>query len=356
MTEKTPRELGYRMPAEWQPHAATWLSWPRPDGISFPNRYEEVLPTLGEMVRAIAPHERVEINVRDEQVESIARRTVGANVENVFYHRIPSYEPWCRDHGPIFVKKIRNPKSEIRNSTADPLAVIDWAYNAYGKKYPLYDDDDAVPQRVADLLKLQVFGPNIVLEGGSIDVNGQGSLLTTTSCLLNSNRNPHLNQQQIEQSLRDYLGVSNVLWLGGGIDGDDTDGHVDNLARFVNRTTVVTVVEQDPLDINYQPLEENLRRLAAMRDQDGRPLRTVSLPMPGVVEYHGKRLPASYANFYIANNVVLLPTYRNPTTDKVALNTLQNLFPDRRVVGIDSTNLIWGLGSFHCLTQQQPAG
>jgi len=344
------------MPAEWQPHAATWLSWPRPDGISFSNRYEEVLPTLGELVRAIAPHERVDINARNEQVESIARRTVGENVKNVFYHRIRSYEPWCRDHGPIFVNKIRGSISEFRNSTASPLAVIDWAYNAYGNKYPLYDDDDAVPQRVADLLKLHVFSPNIVLEGGSIDVNGQGSLLTTTSCLLNPNRNPYLNQQQIEQYLRDYLGAENILWLDGGIDGDDTDGHVDNLARFVNPTTVVTVVEPDLLDVNYQPLQENRNRLQTMRDQDGQLLRVVELPTPGLVEYGGRRLPASYANFYIANNVVLLPTYRNPATDKLALDTLQDLFPNRRVVGMDSTSLIWGLGSFHCLTQQQPAG
>jgi agmatine deiminase len=342
MPEKTPRELGYRMPAEWHPHAATWLSWPRPDGISFPDRYEEILPTLGELVRAIAPHERVDVNVRNDEVESIARRTVG-KTPNVFYHRIPSYEPWCRDHGPIFVAR------------ANQLAIVDWRYNAYGNKYPLHDDDDAVPQRVAQLLGLPVFEPGIVLEGGSLDVNGHGSLLTTTSCLLNPNRNPHLTQQQIEQYLRDYLGVGKVLWLGDGIAGDDTDGHVDDLARFVNPTTVVTVVEQDPQDDNYRPLQENRKRLQAIGDQDGRPLRVVELPMPGLIEYDGKRLPASYANFYIANHIVLLPTYRNPTTDKAALDALQNLFPDRRVVGIDSTNLIWGLGSFHCLTQQQPA-
>jgi agmatine deiminase len=331
------------MPAEWFPHAATWLSWPRPDGLSFPGRYEEVLPALGELVRAIAPHEAIHINVRNDDVESIARRTVGEREANVFYHRIPSCEPWCRDHGPIFVTR------------AKELAVVDWGYNAYGRKYLPYDDDDAVPQRVADLLKLPLFSPGIVLEGGSLDVNGLGSLLTTTSCLLNPNRNPHLTQPQIKQYLRDYLGVSNVLWLGGGIAGDDTDGHVDNLARFVNPTTVVTVVEPDPHDVNYQPLRENRKRLQTMRDQDGQPLRVVELPSPGRVEYDGRRLPASYANFYIANNVVVLPTYRNPATDKAALDTLQTLFPDRRVVGIDSTSLIWGLGSFHCLTQQQPA-
>jgi len=193
------------------------------------------------------------------------------------------------------------------------------------------------------------------MEGGALDVNGAGTLLTTESCLLNPNRNPHLNQQQIEQHLREYLGVTNILWLGDGIAGDDTDGHVDDLARFVNPTTVVTVVEQDPQDDNYWPLQENRKRLQAMRGQDGNPLRVVELPMPGVIEYDGQRLPASYANFYIANGVVLLPTYRNPRTDAIAIKTLQKIFVDRRVVGIDSTNLIWGLGSFHCLTQQQPA-
>ncbi|HTS17560.1 MAG TPA: agmatine deiminase family protein [Verrucomicrobiae bacterium] len=339
----TPRELGYRMPAEWTPHAATWLSWPRPDGVSFPDRYDEVLPTFGEIVRALAPHEPVHINVRDDAIESIARRAIGEHEPNVFYHRIPSYEPWCRDHGPIFVAR------------GHDLAVVDWRYNAYGNKYRLHDDDDAVPQRVAELLGLDVFSPGIVLEGGSIDANGAGTLLTTTSVLLNPNRNPQLTQPQIEQYLRDYLGVSNILWLGNGIAGDDTDGHVDDLTRFVNPTTIVTALEHDPHDVNYTPLQENLMRLKTMRDQDGRPLRIVELPMPGVVEYRGQRLPASYANFYIANHVVLLPTYRNPSTDKAALDTLQHLFPDRRVIGIDSTNLIWGLGSFHCLTQQQPA-
>ena len=334
----TPRELGYRMPAEWHPHAATWLSWPRPDGISFPDRYEEVLPTLGEMVRALAPHERVNINVRNEEVEAIARRTVG-DCPDVAYHRIPSYEPWCRDHGPIFVKRDHE------------LAVVDWGYNAWGGKYPPFDDDDAVPQRIAELLELPVFSPGIVMEGGALDVNGEGLLLTTEACLLNPNRNPKLNKGQIEQCLKDYLGVTNVLWLGDGIVGDDTDGHIDDLTRFVNATTVVTVVEEDPADENNEPLQENPQRLRAMKEIK----RIVQLPMPGVVEYDGQRLPASYANFYIANGVVLLPTYRHKNNDRRAQEILQELFSDRRVLPIDSTNLIWGLGSFHCLTQQQPA-
>lgn len=334
---KTPRELGYRMPAEWHPHESTWLSWPRPDGISFPDRYDEVMPTLAEMVRTLAAHERVEINVRDEKVESVARNAIG-DLANVRFHRIPSYEPWCRDHGPIFVKREHE------------LAVVDWGYNAWGGKYPPFDDDDAVPQRVAELLELPLFSPGIVMEGGSIDVNGDGLLLTTETCLLNPNRNPHLTKKQIEQYLKDYIGVERILWLGDGIVGDDTDGHVDDLCRFVNTDTVVTVVEQDPKDQNYEPLQENLKRLRKMNDIK----RIVELPMPGIVEYDGQRLPASYANFYIANGVVLLPTYRHKENDQRAQETLQQLFSDRRVVPIDGTNLIWGLGSFHCLTQQQP--
>jgi agmatine deiminase len=341
MSANTPCELGYRMPAEWHPHAATWLSWPRPEGISFPDRYNEMLPTLGEMVRTLAAHERVEINARSEEVEAVARKTIG-DVPNVSYHRIPSYEPWCRDHGPMFVK---------RNNE---LAIVDWGYNAWGGKYPPYDDDDAVPQRVAELLKLPLFSPVIVMEGGALDVNGEGTLLTTESCLLNPNRNPNFSKKQIEEYLRDYLGVTNILWLGDGIAGDDTDGHVDDLTRFVNATTVVTVIEPDLQDDNYWPLQENLKRLHAMRDQDGQPLRVVELPMPGVIEYGGQRLPASYANFYIANGVVLLPTYRHKKADTIAQGILQKVFTDRRVVGIDSTELILGLGSFHCLTQQQP--
>ncbi len=332
----TPRALGYRMPAEWEPHAATWMSWPRPDGISFPGRYDEVLPTLGEMVRVLAGHERVEINCRNDEVEAIARKTIG-KTRNVRFHRIPSYEPWCRDHGPIFVKRGRQ------------LAVVDWGYNAWGGKYPPFDEDDAVPQRIAELLGLPLFQPGIILEGGSIDVNGAGLLLTTEACLLNQNRNPQLNKKQIEKHLKDYLGVTKIIWLGDGIVGDDTDGHVDDLARFVSRNTVVAAVEEDPRDENYGPLQDNLKRLRKTG------LRIVELPMPGRVEHEGQRLPASYANFYIANGVVLLPTYRHKRNDRRAQQILQKLFRTRRVVPLDSTDLIWGLGSFHCLTQQQPA-
>jgi agmatine deiminase len=232
---------------------------------------------------------------------------------------------------------------------------VDWGYNAWGNKYPPFDLDDAVPQHVARLRGLPLFSPGIVLEGGSIEVNGCGTVLTTEACLLNPNRNPQLNQAQIEQYLKNYLGAANVLWLGEGIVGDDTDGHIDDITRFVNPTTVVTAVEQDPADANYHLLQENLKRLRAFRDQDGKALRIVELPMPGVVEYGGQRLPASYANFYIANDLVLVPTYRH-TNDKMAVAILQKEIPNHRVVGVDSTELIWGLGSFHCITQQEPRG
>jgi agmatine deiminase len=266
--------------------------------------------------------------------------------ERVFFHHFPAYEPWCRDHGPIFLVRERKGRRE--------RAIVDWGYNAWGGKYPPFDLDDAVPQHVAKLRNLPLFSPGIVMEGGALEVNGRGTLLTTEACLLNENRNPHLTREQIEQYLRDCLGVANILWLGDGIVGDDTDGHVDDLTRFVNANTVVTVVEKDPADANYAPLQENLQRLRSLRDQDGQPLRVVELPMPRPLEHDGQRLPASYANFYIANGIVLVPTYRDPS-DRVALEVLQREFGDRRVIGVDSTELIWGLGSFHCISQQEPA-
>jgi agmatine deiminase len=267
-------------------------------------------------------------------------------LDRVQFHHFPAYEPWCRDHGPIFLVREQNGRRE--------RAIVDWGYNAWGGKYPPFDLDDVVPQHVAKFRALPLFSPGIVLEGGSIEVNGAGTVLTTEACLLNKNRNPHLNKGQIEQYLRDYLGVSNVLWLGDGIVGDDTDGHIDDLTRFVNATTVVTVVEEDPSDSNYPMLQDNLKRLRTLKDQDGRGLNIVELPMPGRVEHEGQRLPASYANFYIANGIVLMPTFQQATRDKQALEILQREFPDRKVQGVDSTELIWGLGSFHCISQQEP--
>lgn len=337
------------MPAEWEPHAGTWFTWPRPEGISFPGKYETVPPVYAELIRHLVAVEDVHINVWHAEMEQWVRGLLRENktpLERVHFHHFPAYEPWCRDHGPIFLVRERNGKRE--------RAVVDWGYNAWGGKYPPFDLDDAVPQHVARLRGLPLFSPGIVMEGGSIEVNGCGTLLTTEACLLNPNRNPHLNKSQIEQHLRDFLGVTNILWLGDGIVGDDTDGHIDDLTRFVNPTTVVTVVEADPQDVNYEILQDNLRRLRGLKDQDGRPLRVVELPMPGVIEHDGQRLPASYANFYIANQLVLVPTYR-AANDAAALAILQREFPDRRVLGVDSSELIWGLGSFHCISQQEPA-
>ena len=342
----SPASLGYRMPAEWEPHAATWLSWPRPDGISFPDAYEKVMPAFAQMVDALADSEPVCINVWDAAHEADVRRHLlraGARDAHVRFYRHPSYEPWCRDHGPIFLKR----------DSDDSTVVVDWDYNAWGGKYPPHDLDDAVPTKIAELLELPVYAPGMILEGGSIEVNGSGTLLTTRSCLLNPNRNPTLTQEQIEDRLKAFLGTPNILWLGDGIEGDDTDGHIDDLTRFVNRTTVVTVVEPDVEDPNHQPLEENLHALASLKAEDGSPLNIVPLPMPARIDREGLRLPASYANFYIANSVVLLPVF-NDAADAVAVSVLEQAFPGRRIAAIDCREIIWGLGAFHCLTQQQP--
>ena len=349
MSTATPAQLDFRMPAEWEPHAGTWLTWPRPDGISFPDRYFDVPPVYAKFIRQLVQGEEVNINVWDAEMETWVRELLtqnGVPLDRVLLHQFPAYEPWCRDHGPIFL--VRD------NHGVRERAVVDFGYNAWGGRHPPFDLDDAIPQHVAHLRQLPFFSPDIVLEGGSIDVNGCGTLLTTESCLLNPNRNAHLTKHQIEQYLRDYLGVTNILWLGEGITGDDTDGHIDDLARFVDPSTIVTVVEEDPADANYQVLQDNLRRLRGMRDQGGNMFRIVQLPMPSAVEYQGQRLPASYANFYIANGMVVVPTYRDPN-DSEALAILRRVFPDRRVIGIDSTDLIWGLGSFHCISQQEPA-
>lgn len=345
---KTPAQLGYRMPAEWEPHLATWFTWPRPEGISFPDKYEPVPAVYAELIRHLAPVEEVRINVWGPEMEDWVRgllRGLGTPLENVFFHHFPAYEPWCRDHGPIFVVRETAGRKE--------KAIVDWGYNAWGGKYPPYDLDDAIPQRVGEFRNLPVFSPGIVMEGGSLEVNGRGALLTTEACLLNPNRNPHLTKAQIETHLKDFLGVTTILWLGEGIVGDDTDGHIDDLSRFVNPSTIATIVEEDPADENHPILQDNLRRLSLLRDQDGQPFRIVTLPTPGYLEYDGQRLPASYANFYIANKIVLVPTFRH-ANDRLAVEILQREFPDRKVIGVDSTELIWGLGSFHCISQQEP--
>lgn len=337
------------MPAEWRRHRGTWLSWPHRES-SWPGNFGPIPDIMTEMVRQLAAGEEVHINVTDaEMAGEVHERLVRADVavSQVFYHHFPTNDAWCRDHGPIFVERAR---SDGRN---DQL-ILDWGYNAWGGKYPPYDLDDQIPQRVGDWLDMEVVTPGMILEGGSIDVNGRGTLLTTESCLLNPNRNPELSKQEIETRLRDNLGVTKVLWLGDGIVGDDTDGHIDDISRFVDEQTIVTVVEADPRDDNYAPLQHNLRLLQEMTDQDGTPLRIVTLPMPNAIHFDGQRLPASYANFYIGNGVVLLPGY-DPERDEVARRTLQACFPSRRVVPVDCTAMVWGLGAFHCLSQQWPA-
>ena len=343
-----PRALGYSMPAEWAPHRGTWLSWPHKEA-SWPDKFEPVPAIFAQLVEHLAPREEVHINVAGPEDEAGVRRLLKRRevpLERVFFHHNPTNDAWCRDHGPIFVQRESGGRKEE--------LILDWGYNAWGNKYPPYDLDDVIPTRIGAKLGIPVVHPGIVMEGGSLDVNGVGTLLTTEACLLNPNRNPDLSRAQIEQYLIDYLGVRHILWLGDGIVGDDTDGHIDDLTRFTDPRTVVTVVEEDPVDDNYQPLADNLERLRSMKDQDGQPLRVVTLPMPKPLYQGDQRLPASYANFYIANGVVLLPTYRSPT-DEIARQTLQTLFPDRRVIGVDCTDLVWGLGAIHCVTQQWPA-
>src|SRR5881398_1577782 len=316
MTAETPASLGYRMPAEWEPHAPTWLSWPRREGISFPDSFDRGLAALRGMVEALIESEQVCINVGNDTHEAEARAVLrGLSMERVTFYRVPTNEPWCRDHGPIFLTRNADPR----------LAIVDWDYNAWGGKYPPCDLDEVVPTRAAQFLDVPVFYPRMILEGGSIDVNGAGVLLTTESCLLNPNRNPSLGRAEIEQRIRDYFGIQEILWLGDGIAGDDTDGHIDDLARFVSERAVVTVVEENRDDENYEPLQENLARLCQMRVDQGQ-IEIDTLPMPKKIVREGLRLPASYANFYIANTCVLVPTFADPA-DEVALSVLCECFP-----------------------------
>lgn len=299
-------------------------------------------------MKLVAEGELVRINVVDGEMQKRAvahLEMVGANLRNIEFFLHPTNDAWCRDHGPAFLV---NPQAKEKK------VVVDWGYNAWGGKYPPFDLDDVIPTLIAKQLKLPVYNPDIVMEGGSVDFNGKGTVLTTTSCLLNPNRNPSLSQQQIERYLTDYYGVTNILWLGDGIVGDDTDGHIDDLTRFVNDDTVVTVVEHDKSDDNYKPLQENLEALKRMRLENGKQLNIVELPMPAAIWYEGQRLPASYANFYISNNYVVTPIFRDKNDDK-ALQILRECFPTRKVVGLDCTDVIWGLGAFHCLSHEEPA-
>ncbi len=342
------------MPAEWESHEATWLAWPH-ERTDWPGKFTPIPWVYADIVRHLARVERVRILVGSRDEREQARHILaksGADLKAVDFYIVPTNRGWTRDYGPIFVKK---------RDAAGPggIALTNWRFNAWAK----YDDwpkDDAATKRLIPKLKLPVWEPvyrdrRVVLEGGSIDVNGQGTLLTTEECLLSpvQARNPGFDRADMEAIFRENLGVTNTLWLGNGIAGDDTHGHVDDLARFVNPSTVVTVIEPDRSDANFAPLQDNLARLRNMKDQDGRPLRIETLPMPEPVYFDGQRLPASYANFYIANQLVLVPTFNDPS-DRIALNTLAGLFPDRKVIGIACRDLVLGLGTLHCMTQQQP--
>jgi agmatine deiminase len=351
----TPASMEFLFPPEWHPHAGTWFSWPRPEGISFPGKYHTVPENLARVMCEVQSREQVHINVPNENWAYLVRQQLngfGCPTDNVFFHHIRTNESWCRDHGPAFV--LRRRKMRTKKATKVEAAVVDWGFNAWGGKYPPYDDDDAVPTKVAEELGMPVFYPGIVMEGGAVDFNGAGTVLTTTDCLLNRNRNRGLSKSQVEQYLKDYYGQRHVCWLTGGIEGDDTDGHVDDLARFISPTKVVIGIEEDPKDANYRVLRSARKQLDALRDQDGRPFEIVEVPMPGVVEHDGQRLPATYVNFYFVNGALLVPTYRNRRNDRRAIETLQRHLPNYKVIGVDCLELIWGLGAIHCLTQQQP--
>jgi agmatine deiminase len=345
----TPAALGYRMPAEWEPHAATWLAWPHNEE-TWPQCLPQVQAIFLQMMAALLRHEQVHLLVNDDGTAERVRQQVATltpHVSRLITHPCPTADAWLRDSGPTFL--VPTPGSAVSTS-----ALVDWQFNAWGNKYPELISDNRLPQYLAKLLNVHRFEPGIVLEGGSIDVNGQGTCLTSTQCLLNANRNPHLSQADIERYLRDFLAVRHVIWLGEGIAGDDTDGHIDDIARFVNPSTVVCALTDDPQDSNYAVLQDNFRRLQAATDQDGRPLQVIALPMPGPLWAEDDLLPASYANFYIANGVVLVPTYQHHN-DQIALDVLQRVFPQRRIIGLPCASLVWGLGAIHCVTQQQPA-
>ncbi|HEV2968993.1 MAG TPA: agmatine deiminase family protein [Pirellulales bacterium] len=336
-----PAALGYRMPAEWEPHAATWLSWPH-KLASWPGKFEPIPALYARLVRTLAAAEKVCVLAGGHAKAQAKVMLAGA--PNVELYDIPTDDAWLRDSGPTF----------LVGPPSAPPALVDWGYNAWGGKYPPYENDDVIPRLIARQLGHVCYKPRIIFEGGAIDTDGRGTFLTTEQCLLNPNRNPQLSRADIERYLAGYLGARKVLWLGGGIVGDDTDGHIDELARFVAPKTVVAAVEEDPKDENYEPLKDNLARLKSLTDADGAPLEVIPLPMPRPLSYEAQRLPASYCNFYIANGLVIVPQFGDPT-DGRAVEVLAKLFPDRRICPLPAIDLVWGLGAFHCITQQQPA-
>jgi agmatine deiminase len=374
MTSVSKGEPHYRMPAEWEPHAATWLAWPHYRG-DWPGKFEPIPWVYAEIIRYLSRDERVELIVADAASEKRARKILdkaNAFSDNVHFHRWLTDRVWTRDSGCTFVKCLENreghdfsrAKKQPKKKGAlapEVLTAATWRFNAWAK-YSNFKHDEKIGSLMAKAAGarkiLPTLGKNrVVLEGGSIDVNGQGTLLTTEECLLSKiqQRNAAMTRKDYEKVFADYLGIKNVIWLGSGITGDDTHGHVDDLTRFVSPDTVVTVVESNPDDANYEPLRENIRRLRSATNQDGQPLAIIELPMPAPVVFEGRRLPASYANFYIANGVVLVPVFNDPN-DRFALDILADLFPDREIIGIYCGDLVWGFGTIHCMTQQQPAG
>jgi len=343
-SDRTCREQGFYMPAEWEKHDAVWLAWPY-DPTTFPNRVESVEATYVQIVKEIHEGEEVNLFVIDEPTKQKAIRMFKeANIDlaRIHFYVFDYADVWFRDYGPVFVK---NQNHE--------LAMIHWDFNSWGEKYETLLKDRQIPDVINQKMIIRCFKPGMVLEGGSIDVNGKGTLMTTEQCLLNKNRNPHLGKKEIENFLNNYLGVNNFIWLKCGILGDDTDGHIDDLARFVNPTTIVCAYQEDQNDIDYDALKENYDILCQSVDQDGKKLKIVKLPMPKVISDDDERLPASYTNFYIGNQKVLAPVFDHKN-DRKALNILQELFPTRKVVGIRCVDLVYGFGTIHCISQQQP--
>jgi agmatine deiminase len=337
----------HHMPAEWEPHRGTWLSWPKKLD-TWPGKFGPIPAVWAAMTRALSESEEVHLLVDSPAMEQSVHALLleyKADLSNIHFHQVPSNDVWIRDYGPIFLKS----DTETPN-----IIALDWIFNSWGGKYPPFDLDDVAPTPICREQNIPLLQKDFVLEGGSIDVNGQGLLLTTEQCLLNKNRNPHLSREQIEEILKSNLGVKKILWLGDGIEGDDTDGHVDDLTRFVGPNTLVTALETNKKDANYKPLRENLERLQGLTNLEGGSLEVIELPMPPAVYHEDHRLPASYANFYIGNKVVLMPTYHDTKKNDQAMGILQDCFPGRKVVGIHAVDLVWGLGACHCVTQQQP--
>ncbi len=346
MEHPPPKELGYRFPAEFAPHRATWLSYPHDDSYSWPGTLPRIFPYYNQFIHELSKGEQVCINVRNEELKTKVTEDLektGVDLSKITLLIHPTNDAWCRDHGPAFV---------VNPGSAQPKAIVSWKYNAWGNKYPS-DLDDKIPELVGKDMDVPVFKPGIVMEGGAVDFNGAGTLLTTTACLLHENRNPGMFQHEIEEYLVNYYGVDQVLWLDEGIQGDDTNGHVDDITRFFKTDGVITMVEPNRFDLNHAPLAENLKKLKSFRLLNGKQMDVVELPMPKPVIYEGERLPASYANFYISNRSVIVPTYRC-REDDIAMSLLEQCFPGHRIIGIDSTEIIWGLGSWHCLSQQEP--